>query len=572
MKKIQVIAEIANAHEGNFEKALQLVKAVANTNADIIKFQLFTANELLAKDHPEFKHYKNLTMNQEDWGKIVKVARNNKLKIFFDVFGLKSAKLAKNMNPDGYKIHLSDITNPDILNYFSSSQKPILISTAGANVLEIQNAISVLTKREKEITLMHGYQGFPTDINDLNLKRIQELKNKFDLPIGIMDHISGNSSMAQIIPLLALTLGVSIIEKHITLNRNEKGIDYYSSLEPDEFKNMIKLIKNTLKAIGNQKIEFSNDETKYRLKHKKKTIAKKFIKKNSRLKINDFEFKRTPDKIESISYFDFEKKNISDNIQKGEILTKKSLKSTPKIAAILACRNDSERMYGKPLQKMGKFAILHHLINQIKTSKKIDEIVLAISEAPGNDIFIEFAKKENLKFVIGDDKDVLERLIIGGKSVDAQIIFRVTSENPFIFWEGIDSIVSKHIDKKFDFSFYDSLPIGSSFELINLKSLEKSHKEGKTKHRSELCSLFIRENQKRFKINKMKPPKAVSYPEIRLTVDTPEDLILIRLIHNQIGKLDKPIPLKNVIKFLNSNKQLMKINSGIPLGVTRIWY
>jgi N,N'-diacetyllegionaminate synthase len=572
MKKIQTIAEIANAHEGLIRKASQLVEAAADAKADIVKFQLFTADELLTKNHPEFKHYKKLTMTQDEWKKLVKIARKRKLKIFFDVFGLKSAKLAKNFNADGYKIHLSDITNPDILNYFSSSKKPILLSTAGANEIEIQNAIDVLTKRKKEITLMHGYQGFPTNINDLNLKRILELKTKFDLPIGIMDHISGDSNMSQIIPLLALTLGVSIIEKHITLNRNEKGIDYYSSLEPNEFKNMTKLIKNTVKTFGNQKIMFSDEEIKYRLKHKKKSIAKKFIKKGSRLKIKDFEFKRNPKKVESVSYFDFEKKDISSDIQQGEILTKKILKSSPKIAAVLACRNDSDRMYGKPLQKMGKFVILHHLINQIKTSKKIDEIVLAISEKPGNEIFIEFAKNENLKFVIGDDKDVLDRLIVGAKLVDAQIIFRVTSENPYIFWEGIDSIISKHVDEKFDFSFYDSLPIGSSYEIINLNSLEKSHKQGKDKHRSELCSLYIRENQKKFKINKMKPPKSVSYPNIRLTVDTPEDLILIRLIHSKLGKLDKPIVLKKVIKFLESNKKLMEINSEIPLGVTRIWY
>ena len=146
---------------------------------------------------------------------------------------------------------------------------------------------------------------------------ISRYLNKFDLPIGIMDHISGNSNMAQIIPLLALTLGVSIIEKHITLNRNEKGIDYYSSLEPDEFKNMIKLIKNTLKAIGNQKIEFSNDEIKYRLKHKKKTIAKKSIKKNSRLKINDFEFIFHPMSKESgLLEFRYKGKNYNGFILK----------------------------------------------------------------------------------------------------------------------------------------------------------------------------------------------------------------------------------------------------------------
>ena len=326
-KKIVVIAEMANSHEGKIRKALDIVKAAANAKADIIKFQLFTADELLSKDHPEYKHYQKLSMKESEWHKLVKFAKNKKLKVFFDIFGLKSANLASKFNPDGYKIHLSDITNPKILNYFSLTKKPILLSTGGSTELEIQNAIDILNKTQKNITLMHGYQGFPTKINDLNLRRLLELKKKFNLPVGIMDHISGDSDMAQIIPLLTLPLDVSIIEKHITLNRSEKGIDYYSSLEPDEFKNMIKLIKNTVKTFGNQKIIFSNEEMEYRLKHKKKTIAKKFIKKNTKLKIEDFEFKRNSKKIESVSYFDFEKKDVLQNIQKGEILTNKNLKS-----------------------------------------------------------------------------------------------------------------------------------------------------------------------------------------------------------------------------------------------------
>jgi len=197
--------------------------------------------------------------------------------------------------------------------------------------------------------------------------------------------------------------------------------------------------------------------------------------------------------------------------------------------------------------------------------------VLAISENQGNEIFIDFAKKNNLKFVIGDDRDVLKRLINGAKLVDANIIFRVTSENPFIFWEGIDKLIKNHIKRKFDFSFIDNIPIGSGYEIINLKTLEKSHKLGNKRHRSELCSLYVYEHQKNFSIFRSQPPKDISKPNIRLTVDTPEDLLVARKIFEKLGKDDNPIPLKKVIKFLEKNPQIAKINSNIPIGVTRIW-
>ena len=170
-----------------------------------------------------------------------------------------------------------------------------------------------------------------------------------------------------------------------------------------------------------------------------------------------------------------------------------------------------------------------------------------------------------------DDRDVLERLIHGAKYVKANIIFRVTSENPFIFWEGIDFAIKKHVDGKFDFSFVENIPIGSSFEIINLTAFEKSHKHGSKRHRSELCSLYIYEHQKFFKINKFLPPKKLRYPDLRLTVDTPEDLLVARMIYKALGKNGKPIQLEKIIDFLHNNPEIIKFNSSIPLGVTRIW-
>ena len=100
-------------------------------------------------------------------------------------------------------------------------------------------------------------------------------------------------------------------------------------------------------------------------------------------------------------------------------------------------------MFAKQLQLVGGRPILQHVLDQIKKSKLIDEIVLGISEKEGNEIFVKFAKENQLKFVIGDDKDVLQRLIEGAKYVNADIVFRITPENPFIYWEGIDPFNKK---------------------------------------------------------------------------------------------------------------------------------
>jgi spore coat polysaccharide biosynthesis protein SpsF len=240
-----------------------------------------------------------------------------------------------------------------------------------------------------------------------------------------------------------------------------------------------------------------------------------------------------------------------------------------RIAAVLPCRIHSIRLLAKPLQLVENFTILELLIKQLKQSKHIDEIVLAISQSTGNDLFIEFAKKHKIKFVLGNELDVLGRLIKGVKNVNADILFRVTSENPYIYWEGIDNLIQNHLSGNYDLSFYKNLPIGASYELINLKSLEIAHKLGNAKHRSEYSTLYFFENPNKFSINPVLPKKSLQFPKIRLTVDTPEDLIVARIIHTRLGKKTNPIKLEKIIHFLNSNKKVLKLNSKIGLKYTR---
>lgn len=235
-----------------------------------------------------------------------------------------------------------------------------------------------------------------------------------------------------------------------------------------------------------------------------------------------------------------------------------------KVSCVLTCRINSSRLFGKPLQLVGDYTILELLVNQIRRSKMIDDIVLAISNRKGNEIFVEFAAKLGLKFVFADEDDVLKRLIYGAKYVNADIVFRVTPENPFIYWEGIDDAITKHIKGHFDFSLVTPLPLGSGFEIINQDALEISYKKGKDKHRVG-PDLYITENKTKFKINILRPPKEIQRNDLRLTVDTPQDLMLVRMIYKAIGNEDKPIKLISIIKLLDKNPCWLEINKNIPM-------
>ena len=234
-----------------------------------------------------------------------------------------------------------------------------------------------------------------------------------------------------------------------------------------------------------------------------------------------------------------------------------------KVAAVLACRVNSTRLYGKPLQRLGKNTILELLVKQLKKSILIDDIVLAISNEPGNELFEHIAKKLKIKYVFGGEKNVLKRMLKGATLVNADIVFRLSSENPFIYWEGIDDSIKKHIDGNFDFSIITPIPLGSGFEIINFDVLKKSYQKDKSLENIEHCDSYIIKNRKNFKMNVIKPKKNLQRDDLRLTVDTPFDLILTRKINEYFQNKKDPIPLLKIIKFLDNNPEIKKINSEI---------
>lgn len=563
--KIFVIAEMANSHEGNIAKAKEITEQAAKAGADAIKYQKFTADELLEPGHKDYKLFKNLEMGIKEWVELVNFAKSRKLKVFFDVFGVKSTKEISGFGLDGYKIHASDLGNPQMLDLFSKMTKPLLISAAGAYLNELDEALKWLQKKPKEIGIMYGFQGYPTPIKDTNLRNLLELRKRFDCAIGISDHVSGSSPIASIIPLLAVGLGATIVEKHLTLNRSGKGLDYYSALNPNEFKNLVSNIRTAEKVLKKTSFRLQANEIAYRRKHKKNAISDYTIKRGTVLNEKMFNFKRTDKAVDSLSYFDFIGRKAVKNIPKGTVLTDKFVAKPRKLAAIIACRVGSERLFAKPLQKVGNFTILELLISQLRKSMMLDDIVLAISEKPGNEVFVNFAKEHKMKFVEGDDRDVLKRLIYGAKYVNADTILRVTSENPLIYWEGIDQLVKKHIEGNFDLSTFRELPLGSSLEVIKLEALEKSHKYGTKKHRSELCTLYINENPDKFKICRLVPKKELRRSDLRLTVDTPQDLWVSRIIYDSLSRKNWPIKLGNIIEFLDGHNEVKKINSNVPV-------
>jgi len=233
-----------------------------------------------------------------------------------------------------------------------------------------------------------------------------------------------------------------------------------------------------------------------------------------------------------------------------------------KLVACLACRNQSSRLYGKPLQHLDindRVTILDYIIAAVRTFSPVSEIVLGISEGKENEIFKSIAKKNKVDFIVGDEEDVLQRLIQCCEKANGTDIFRMTTESPFNYFEAVDLAWDKHLTENNDLTVLDHVPDGAGIEIIKLDAYKRSWQDGESKHRSELCSLYIRENKRFFKMGYLDTPEDICRPDIRLTVDYPEDLVLCRAIYQKFKKLAPRIPLKKIIDFLDANPQLQAL-------------
>lgn len=229
------------------------------------------------------------------------------------------------------------------------------------------------------------------------------------------------------------------------------------------------------------------------------------------------------------------------------------------LAAVLACRNKGSRLYGKPMQNLNvedNIKILDNIISCLKTISMVNNIVLAIAEGIENQIFVDVAIKHNISHIVGSESDVLLRLIQGGQMIGATDVFRVTSESPFMHYELVDQLWRVHVEGGYDCTFLDQAVDGCGFEILSLKSLERSHRNGEARHRSEFCTLYIRENPEQFKVIRHLPPEHLIRKDLRLTVDNPEDLVVCRKVYAYFKSYAPRIPIHKIIEYLDENPEL----------------
>lgn len=275
MKHVLIIAEAGVNHNGSLDIAKQLIDKAVEAGVDIIKFQTFKSEKLVSKsakqaeyqqrnigkkDESQLAMLKKLELSPSDHEELMDYCREKGIRFFSTAFDLDSIEYLHSLNLGLWKIPSGEITNYPYLRKIAQYHEPIILSTGMCELSDIEATLKVLVGfgvRKEQITILHCNTEYPTPYSDVNLKAMLEIRDRFGVQVGYSDHTQGIE-----VPIAAVALGASVIEKHFTLDKNMEGPDHKASLEPDELREMVCAIRNVEQTLGSGHKTISASERK----------------------------------------------------------------------------------------------------------------------------------------------------------------------------------------------------------------------------------------------------------------------------------------------------------------------
>ncbi len=332
MKRIKtlIIAEAGVNHNGDIKIAKKLIDAAVYAGADIIKFQTFSSVGLTTSSAIKSNYQKSetkpnetqqemlskLELTKENHLELINYCQKKGIEFLSSAFDNESISFLDSLNLKRWKIPSGEITNYPYLKFVGSKNKEIILSTGMSNMHEIEAALEIILESgcdKKNITFLQCNSQYPTPFEDANLRVIQTLKNKFKVNAGFSDHTIGIEA-----PIAAVAMGATIIEKHLTLNKNMEGPDHKASIEPDEFRDLVISIRNIEKAIGDGIKTVNPSESENKILVRKSLYAKKSIKKGERFTVENICLKRPGSGISPLLWNEVLKLNAKKNFEIDE--------------------------------------------------------------------------------------------------------------------------------------------------------------------------------------------------------------------------------------------------------------
>ena len=300
--KTFIIAEVGPNHNGSLKLAQKMIRQIAKTGVDAIKFQLADPDKVYSLDSFKANYQKKtdksksiiemskrIQLKKEDHIKLANLCKKKKIIYSCSAFDINSLVfLDKKIKVPFFKIPSGEINSLDMIQYIAKRKKKILLSTGMASYQEIKDTIKNLKKfGNNKITIMHCVSSYPAEKKHLNLNIIDEIRERFNLEVGYSDHSLGEEAV-----LAAIAKGAKIIEKHVTVSRKLNGPDHKSSMTILELKDLVRKIRTLELILGTRKKTFSASEQNVKRVARKSIVSARYLKKNTIIKKKDILFKR----------------------------------------------------------------------------------------------------------------------------------------------------------------------------------------------------------------------------------------------------------------------------------------
>ena len=237
------------------------------------------------------------------------------------------------------------------------------------------------------------------------------------------------------------------------------------------------------------------------------------------------------------------------------------------INAVVATRMTSTRLPGKVLMDLAGEPALIRLIERLRRSKYIQDIIIATTTNPQDDVVVSTAEKAGVKFYRGSEEDVLQRTVKAAEEFDTEYIVQVTSDCPLIDAETVDAVIERMMNHPYlDYvgnHLVRTYPLGFSVEIFRTKLLSAIEKATQDPADREHVSLYIYERPETYKLSNVEAPVFLRHPEYRLTLDTKEDYFVINNIYENLYNLNPTFDLYEIVKYLQRNPQIAQVNKNI---------
>ncbi len=327
-----IIAEAGINHNGSIELAKKLIDVAVEAGADAVKFQTFKADKLVSKSaqkadyqkqttsigETQYEMLKKLELDENAHRVIISYCKDKGVMFLSTPFDHDSIDLLVSFEMPIFKIPSGEITNLPYLRHIGSLGKEVILSTGMANLDEVQDALEVLIKvgtSKEKITVLHATTEYPCPIDEVNLLAMQTIYAAFGVKVGYSDHTQGIE-----VPIAAVAMGATVIEKHFTLDRTMDGPDHKASLEPNELKAMVRAIRHIERALGDGVKRSSKSEQKNIFVARKSIFASRPIKMGETFSSNNLIVKRPGNGISPMRWDEIVGKKASRNFSADELI------------------------------------------------------------------------------------------------------------------------------------------------------------------------------------------------------------------------------------------------------------